>query len=86
MPDKLHAHQWRTERFEVIHVERPDDLPRHDSLTIDIALLDMHHGFANVGHDAIVALVRDATVASDAVLARARRRVRLISYSACATR
>jgi hypothetical protein len=78
---KSHEREWRTERFEFARVEQPEDLPRPNPRIIDVALLDMHHGFANLGHDAIVALVRDATMASDDALARSGRRVRLVSYA-----
>ncbi len=73
--------EWRTERFEFARVEQPEDLPRHNPRVIDVALLDMHHGFTNLGHNAIVALVRDAALANDDALARAGRRVRLVSYA-----
>ena len=75
MFEALSAREWRTERFELARVEQPEDAPPPDPRVIDVALLDMHHGFANVGHDSIVALVRDAALASDDALARARRRV-----------
>ncbi len=81
LDSSLTPREWRTERFEVARVERPEDAPARDPRIIDIALLDMNHGYANVGHDAIVALVRDATLASDDALAAAGRRVRLLSYA-----
>jgi hypothetical protein len=79
--EKSQAHDWRTERFEVTRVERPEDVPPHDPRILDIALLDMNHGYANVGHDAIVSLVRDAAAASAEALALRDRRVRLLSYA-----
>jgi hypothetical protein len=42
-----------------------------DANTIDVALLDMNHGYANVGHDAIVAIVRDARTSAAHEAARA---------------
>jgi hypothetical protein len=79
--EKSHEPEWRTERFEFARVEQPREIPRHNPRVIDVALLDMHHGFTNLGHNAIVALVRDAAVASDDALARAGQRVRLVSYA-----
>jgi hypothetical protein len=69
------------ERFSFVRVERADDLPARDERIVDIALLDMNCGFANVGHDAIVEIVRAA--ASDVVddLERDDKRVRVISYA-----
>lgn len=81
MPEATFVPEWRTERFDVVRVERPDDLPPPDGRVVDVALLDMNHGFANVGHDAIVALVRDAVVTLDDALARGDRRVRILSYA-----
>ena len=81
MPNPLFASEWRTERFDVVRVERPADLPDRDEHVTEVALLDMNHGYANVGHDAIVALVRDAVLALDDALAREKRRVRLLSYA-----
>jgi hypothetical protein len=81
LPEATYAPDWRTERFDVVRVERPGDLPPHDARTTDVALLDMNHGYANVGHDAIVVLVRDATLALDEALERENRRVRVLSYA-----
>ncbi len=80
MLEKSHAQDWRTERFEVVRIEAPSDVPPREPWVIDVALLDMNHNFPNVGHDAIVTLVRDAVLAHDAALAGAGRRVRLLSY------
>lgn len=71
----------KTARFEMVRIERASDLPPIDPEAIDVALLDMNHGYANVGHDSIVTLVRDATLALDDVLARDGRRVRVLSYA-----
>ena len=68
-------------RFAYARVERWSDLPPVDSRTIDVAVLDMNHGLPNVGHDAIVAIVRDAAVALDAQLERGGLRIRAISYA-----
>jgi hypothetical protein len=69
------------ERFSVVRVEKPDELPPRDPRTIEIALLDMNHGFPNVGHDAIVETLRDLTGELDDELARGRRAVRVVSYA-----
>lgn len=62
-------------------MERPGDLPPHDAGAVEVAVLDMNHGFPNVGHDAIVALVRDVARGLEDVLERHGRRVRLCSYA-----
>ena len=64
-----------------MRVERASDLPVRDERVIDVALLDMNCGFANVGHDAIVELVHDAASAVAEDLERDDKRVRVISYA-----
>jgi hypothetical protein len=71
----------KTARFEAIRVERASDIPPVDPESIDVALLDMNHGYANVGHDSILVAVREAALALDEALARDGHRVRVISYA-----
>ena len=65
------------EHFEYVRVERPGDIPARDPLALEVAVLDMNHGFPNVGHDAIVFAVRDL---ANHLLAEAdaKRRVRVL--------
>jgi len=81
LPEAAYAPDWRTDRFEAVRVERAGDVPAPRPAVVDVAVLDMNAGFANVGHDAIVALVRDASLALDERLAAAGRRVRVVSYA-----
>jgi hypothetical protein len=47
--------------FEYARVERPEDLPPADPRIVDVAVLDMNHGWPNLGHDCLVhALLDDA--------------------------
>ena len=46
--------------FHQARVERAADLPPADPRLIDVAVLDMHHGWPNLGHDAIVHAVQNA--------------------------
>jgi hypothetical protein len=46
--------------FRYVRVERPEDLPPVDSRTVDVAVLDMNHGFPNLGHDSLVHAVLDS--------------------------
>jgi hypothetical protein len=73
--------EWETPSFELVRVETPDDLPPASPATIDVALLDMNHGYPNVGHDAMVAFVRDISARHAAELEDAQRRVRVLSYA-----
>jgi hypothetical protein len=66
---------------EATRIESPADVPERDDRAIDVALLDMNCGYANVGHDAIVAIVRDSAAALGPELARSGRRIRVFSYA-----
>ncbi|MBV9647137.1 MAG: hypothetical protein JO043_06725 [Candidatus Eremiobacteraeota bacterium] len=52
-----------------------------DPRTIDVAVLDMNHGLPNVGHQAIIALLRDLAVELEPQLDAAELRIRAISYA-----
>jgi len=65
---------------EYARVERAGDLPPEDPDVIDVALLDMHHGWPNLGHDALVHGVQNAVCDLQADLAAAGLRFRVLSY------
>jgi hypothetical protein len=66
--------------FAFARVERESDLPPVEPRTIDVALLDMHHGWPNLGHDALVHAIQTAACDMQAALAQAALSVRVISY------
>ncbi len=66
--------------FEYVRVERPEELPPPDERAIDVAVLDMNHGWPNLGHDSIVHAVQDACCEAIASLEAASLRVRVVSY------
>lgn len=39
---------------EYVRVERPEDLPPADPRLVDVAVLDMNHGWPNLGHDCLI--------------------------------
>lgn len=45
--------------FHYVRVECETDLPPADPRLVDVAVLDMHHGWPNLGHDAIVHAVQN---------------------------
>ncbi|HZN54638.1 MAG TPA: hypothetical protein VFB67_04890, partial [Candidatus Polarisedimenticolaceae bacterium] len=47
---------------------------------VDVAVLDMNHGWPNVGHDAVVATMREAARALSDALAESRIRIRALSF------
>jgi hypothetical protein len=66
--------------FEYARVEREADLPAADPRTVDVAVLDMNHGWPNLGHDSIVHAVMDAACDVAAELRSSGLRVRAVSF------
>lgn len=66
--------------FVFERVERDTPLPLVDSRTIDVAVLDMHHGWPNLGHDAIVHALQTTVCDLQPALVAAGLSVRAISY------
>jgi len=66
--------------FEYVRVEKALDLPPAEPRTVDVAVLDMNHGWPNLGHDSLVHVVMDAACEATAELEGADMRVRLLSF------
>ena len=66
--------------FQRVRVASPDQLPPPDLRAIDVAILDMNHGWPNVGHDAVVGSVQDVACDLADVLIAAGLRIRAISF------
>ncbi len=66
--------------YEYVRVERTEDVPAADPHAIDVAILDMNHGWPNMGHDSLVQVVKDAACDLAGVLAETGVRIRPISY------
>ena len=66
--------------FRFARVEREGDLPPANPRIVDVALLDMHHGWPNLGHEAIADVIQSAVCDLREPLARAGLSVRAISY------
>ncbi len=47
--------------FEYVRVERSAGAPAADPRAIDVAVLDMNHGWPNLGHDSLVHAIMDAS-------------------------
>jgi hypothetical protein len=61
-------------------VERDGDLPPADPAIVDVAVLDMHHGWPNLGHEAIVHAIQNAVCDLQPVLQDAGLSFRVISF------
>ncbi len=70
----------QTDTFSYHRVERPEDELPADLRFLDIAVLDMNHGWHNLGHDAVVQHLFHMTGEVVAPLASADLAVRVFSY------
>jgi len=66
--------------FEYVRVERAEDLPAADSNLVDIAILDMNHGWPNLGHDCLVHSLLDAAYELLPIAEETGVRVRAVSF------
>jgi len=66
--------------FEYVRVERPEDLPPPDPRRVDVAVLDMNHGWPNLGHDCLVHGLLDAACELLPLAEETGVRVRAISF------
>lgn len=66
--------------FAFARVEGGDPLPPLDAATVSLAVLDMHHGWPNLGHDAIVYGVQNIVCDLTPALRAAGMRVEVVSY------
>lgn len=66
--------------FHLARVERIGDLPPADPQVVEIALLDMHHGWPNLGHDALVHAMQSQVCDLREELRARDLSVRVVSY------
>lgn len=66
--------------FEYVRVEREDQRPPDDPSAVDVGVLDMNHGWPNIGHDAIVMGIQTMACDIREELLAAGLRVRAVSY------
>ncbi len=66
--------------FRQVRVELPQDLPPADERIVDVAILDMNHGWPNLGHDSLVHAVLDAGCDLMPALDGSGLQVRAISF------
>ena len=66
--------------FEYVRVERPEDLPPADPRVVDVAILDMNHGWPNLGHDGLVHSLLDMSCQLLPLAEETGVRVRALSF------
>jgi len=66
--------------FEHMRLVAGGQPPARDPSILDVAILDMNHGWPNVGHEGVVAALRDAACELSVPLADAGLSVRVISF------
>lgn len=66
--------------FEYVRVERPEDLPPADPRIVDVAVLDMNHGWPNLGHDSLLCALLDDACDLLPVVEETGIRVRALSF------
>jgi hypothetical protein len=66
--------------FEYVRVEHEDQRPPDDPSAIDVGVLDMNHGWPNIGHDAIVMGIQTMACEIREELGAAGLRIRAVSY------
>jgi hypothetical protein len=66
--------------LEYVRVLRPGDAPAAEARTVDVAVLDMNHGWPNLGHDSLVHAVQDAACDMLPALEESGLRLRVLSF------
>ena len=66
--------------FDVVRARRPGDVPSSEPHLIDVAVLDMHHGWPNLGHDAILHAMQNAVCDISGQLTKTQIGFRVLSY------
>ncbi|HEV2854344.1 MAG TPA: hypothetical protein VHC97_16240 [Thermoanaerobaculia bacterium] len=66
--------------FEYTRIERPEDLPPADPRIVDVAVLDMNHGWPNLGHDSLVHALLDTACELLPIAEETGVRVRALSF------
>lgn len=67
--------------FRFARVEKPEDLPPAEDRVIDVALLDLNHGWQNLGHDSLVHAVLETSCDLLPLLERTGLALRVVSFA-----
>ena len=66
--------------FSYHKVAPGETLPGPENGIVDVAVLDMHHGWPNLGHNSIVQAVREAACDFEPLIRKAQLKVRVFSF------
>jgi hypothetical protein len=66
--------------LQYVRVPRPEDAPAAEPRSVDVAVLDMNHGWPNLGHDSLVHTVQDAACDILPQLEASGLRIRVLSF------
>lgn len=66
--------------LQYVRVLYPEDVPAPEPRSVDVAVLDMNHGWPNLGHDSLVHIVQDAACDVLPELEKSGLRVRVLSF------
>src|SRR5689334_8969121 len=66
--------------FQYHRAKSDENIPPADERIIDVAVLDMNHGWPNLGHDSVVQLVQDTACDFREMLKKTGLKLRVISY------
>src|SRR5512134_2358882 len=66
--------------LQYVRVLRPEDVPAAEPRSVDVAVLDMNHGWPNLGHDSLVHTVQDAACDILPQLEAGGLRIRVVSF------
>jgi hypothetical protein len=66
--------------FDYVRIEHPEDEPAPDPRAIDVAILDMNHGWPNLGHDSLVHAILEVACDLEAPLEGTGLHLRALSY------
>jgi hypothetical protein len=66
--------------FDYARIEGSAGVPAADDRVVDVAVLDMNHGWPNLGHDSLVQAVQDAACDLIPRLAESGLSIRVLSY------
>ena len=67
-------------RFLYYQIRQIQDVPAADSHIVDVALLDMHHGWPNLGRDSLVRALGEICLDLQPLLETAGMKMRVLSY------